>query len=148
MAMILDTNALSAFFDGDKELLEIIASAQSLHLPVIVLGEYRFGLKGSKLRKEREPILLAFAKTCTVLPVLESTRFRTPIEIVKRIDFYLTGEQKVTYRCQLLGKQSWMWIRSVSITASRAVSVVLFCADWLTIPGSITSTVADGSGIV
>jgi predicted nucleic acid-binding protein len=73
MAMILDTNALSAFFDGDKELLEIIASAQSLHLPVIVLGEYRFGLKGSKLRKEREPILLAFAKTCTVLPVLEST---------------------------------------------------------------------------
>ena len=71
--MILDTNALSAFFDGDRELLKLLSTAHSLHLPVIVLGEYRFGLKGSKLRKEREPILLDFAKTCTVLPVLEST---------------------------------------------------------------------------
>ena len=71
--MILDTNALSAFFDGEQQLLKILASASSLHLPVIVLGEYRFGLRGSKLRKEREPILVNFAKTCTVLPVLEST---------------------------------------------------------------------------
>jgi tRNA(fMet)-specific endonuclease VapC len=73
LEVILDTNALSAFFDGDPQLLEALARAQILYLPVIVLGEYRFGLRGSKLRKEVEPKLIEFAKACTVLPVLEST---------------------------------------------------------------------------
>lgn len=71
--MILDTNALSAFFDGDPGLLEILSGAKALYLPVVVLGEYRFGLQASRLRKEREPKLKAFAATCTVLPVTEST---------------------------------------------------------------------------
>ena len=71
--MILDTNALSAFFDGDPNLVELLSKAPELFLPVIVLGEYRFGLRGSKLRKEWEPKLNEFAKLCTVLPILEST---------------------------------------------------------------------------
>lgn len=71
--MILDTNALSAFFDGDPALVDLLSEAPDLYLPVIVLGEYQFGLKASRLKKTREPQLLAFAETCTVLPVLEST---------------------------------------------------------------------------
>lgn len=73
VAVVLDTNALSAFFDGDRELLKLLSTAQSLHLPVIVMGEYQFWLKGSKLGKESERSRSAFAKTCTVLFIREST---------------------------------------------------------------------------
>jgi predicted nucleic acid-binding protein len=71
--VILDTNALSGFFDGDPGIVEIISKAESLHLPVIVIGEYRYGLRASRLRRQREPKLEAFARACTVLPILEST---------------------------------------------------------------------------
>jgi predicted nucleic acid-binding protein len=55
--MILDTNALSAFFEGDARLKAVLAKATKISLPVIVLGEYRFGLHGSRLRKVIEPAL-------------------------------------------------------------------------------------------
>lgn len=55
--MILDTNALSAFFDGDARLKVIVAKAARISLPVIVLGEYRFGLIGSRIRKVMESAL-------------------------------------------------------------------------------------------
>lgn len=71
--MIIDTNALSSFFEGEKALVSVLATADAIHLPVIVLGEYRFGLRGSKLRKQLEPQLMSFAKACTVLAILEST---------------------------------------------------------------------------
>lgn len=71
--MILDTNTLSAFLDGDPSVVELLSEAPDLYLPVIVLGEYQFGLKASRLKKTREPQLLAFARACTVLPILEST---------------------------------------------------------------------------
>lgn len=70
--MILDTNALSSFFAGDPGLVKLLFEARELFLPVIVLGEYGFGLRGSKLRKEWEPKLNEFAKLCTVLPILET----------------------------------------------------------------------------
>ena len=41
--MILDTNALSAFADGVVPVLQQIATADELHVPVIVLGEYDLG---------------------------------------------------------------------------------------------------------
>lgn len=71
--MILDTNALSAFFDGVPEVEAVLSRAPGLYLPVIVLGEYRFGLKGSRLGKKREKTLNAFSETCVVLPILDST---------------------------------------------------------------------------
>ena len=49
MALILDTNALSAFADGDRALLRIIAH-EDLAIPAIVLGEYLFGIRHSRLR--------------------------------------------------------------------------------------------------
>jgi len=55
--VILDTNALSAFFDGDARLKVIVAKAARISLPVIVLGEYRFGLIGSRIRKVMESAL-------------------------------------------------------------------------------------------
>ncbi len=71
--MILDTNGLSAFFDGHEAVIARLARAEAVHLPVVVIGEYRFGLRRSRLRKQREPALTEFIRSCAVLPVLEST---------------------------------------------------------------------------
>ena len=48
--MILDTNALSAFADGDAKLLPVIENEAGLALPVIVLGEYLYGIQQSRFR--------------------------------------------------------------------------------------------------
>ena len=40
MAVIFDTNALSAFADGDEKLLRALENEHELALPPIVLGEY------------------------------------------------------------------------------------------------------------
>ena len=43
--MILDTKALSAFVAQDAALLRVIRHTPELTLPVIVLGEFRYGTK-------------------------------------------------------------------------------------------------------
>ena len=52
--MILDTNAISGLLAGDADLEVVLAVAERHHLPVVVLGEYRFGLIGSRYRKDLE----------------------------------------------------------------------------------------------
>ena len=52
--MILDTNALSAFAEGVSSVVQQVADADELHVPVIVLGEYRFGIATSRRRREYE----------------------------------------------------------------------------------------------
>ena len=44
--MILDTNALSAFVDGARGVGEILRRQSRVALPVIVLGEFRYGIAG------------------------------------------------------------------------------------------------------
>ena len=48
--MILDTNAVSALLAGDSSIVEILASDERHQLPVIVIGEYRYGLARSRDR--------------------------------------------------------------------------------------------------
>jgi predicted nucleic acid-binding protein len=67
--MILDTNALSDFFAGHANIGPIIEKESVLYLPVIVLGEYRFGLLGSKKAKEITPRLNALAASAHILNV-------------------------------------------------------------------------------
>lgn len=50
MALILDTNAVSALFVGDPPLAEVLAGEDRHHLPVIVIGEYQYGLARSRDR--------------------------------------------------------------------------------------------------
>lgn len=45
--MILDTNAVSAFATGDSALANVLGDVAPHHLPIIVVGEYGFGLAGS-----------------------------------------------------------------------------------------------------
>lgn len=67
--MILDTNAVSAFLTEDASLLAMLGNTPELHLPTIVLGEYHFGLKGSRKRRELLPLLDALQADCIVLVV-------------------------------------------------------------------------------
>ena len=52
--MILDTNALSAFVDGDAGLGDVLRRQPRLAIPVIVLGEFRYGIALSKHRSSYE----------------------------------------------------------------------------------------------
>lgn len=52
--MILDTNALSAFADGEERVGEILRQQPRAAIPVIVLGEFRYGIAGSRHRRTYE----------------------------------------------------------------------------------------------
>ena len=71
--MILDTNALSAFADGVPAVVQQIDTADELHIPVIVLGEYRFGIATSRRRREYEAWLARGRAFWNVLPAVEET---------------------------------------------------------------------------
>ena len=67
--MIFDTNALSAFLLADRDLLAAVPGHTVIRLPVIVLGEYRFGLSKSRERVRLGRLLDEFQKFVEVLPV-------------------------------------------------------------------------------
>ena len=52
--MILDTNALSALADGDEKLADRLDEDPLPAVPVIVLGEYRYGIRNSRHRAAYE----------------------------------------------------------------------------------------------
>jgi len=58
--MILDTNALSDFFKENETVRIHIEKADQLYVPVIVLGEYLFGIKGSTKAQELSSLLSRF----------------------------------------------------------------------------------------
>jgi tRNA(fMet)-specific endonuclease VapC len=69
--VILDTNALSAIVDGDPKIAEI--EPAPLAIPVVVLGEFRFGVAQSKRRDEYAQWLKANLSGYDVLHVTEGT---------------------------------------------------------------------------
>ena len=71
--VILDTNALSALADGDPQASAIARNAEVLMVPVIALGEYRFGIAQSRHAHAHERWLSGFLGTCGVVPVDEQT---------------------------------------------------------------------------
>ena len=73
MALILDTNALSAAAECDPAALEVVASAERLSVPVIVLGEYRLGIAQSWYRTDYENWLREWIAAVAVLQIDEET---------------------------------------------------------------------------
>lgn len=71
--MILDTNALSAFVDGDSGVGEILRRQSRAAIPVIVLGEFRYGIASSRHRVAYETWLTAELPHFDVLAVTEET---------------------------------------------------------------------------
>jgi hypothetical protein len=73
MALILDTNALSAAADHEASALPIVARAERLAVPVIVLGEFRHGIAQSRHRTTYENWLREWISSVGVLDIDEET---------------------------------------------------------------------------
>ena len=71
--MILDTNALSAFIDGEPAVGVRLTAESQVAIPVIVLGEFRCGISGSRYRDKYERWLADHLSHFEILSVTEST---------------------------------------------------------------------------
>lgn len=71
--MILDTNALSAFVDGDPALGPVLRRQRRVAIPVIVLGEFRYGISASRHRKAYEAWLDEHLGAFEVLDLTQET---------------------------------------------------------------------------
>lgn len=71
--MILDTNALSAFVDGDTGVGALLRRQARAAIPVIVLGELRYGIAGSRHRSAYEAWRDARLPSFEILAVTDET---------------------------------------------------------------------------
>ena len=71
--MILDTNGLSAVAEGDTALEPILRQAAQIAIPVIVLGEYRYGISQSRHRLRYERWLAEYLPKFRILDSDEVT---------------------------------------------------------------------------
>src|SRR5580704_14271382 len=71
--MILDTNALSAAAEGDPGVIAVLGRADQVAIPVVVLGEYRYGIAQSRNRASYESWLTGLLEDCFVLDITEPT---------------------------------------------------------------------------
>ena len=71
--MILDTNALSAFIEGDASVGEIVKRQRRVALPVIVLGEFRYAIAKSRKRAAYEEWLESHVSDFEVLDITADT---------------------------------------------------------------------------
>jgi predicted nucleic acid-binding protein len=71
--VILDTNAFSAFVDGDPGIGDALRQQRRAALPVIVLGEFRYGIAGSRHRGAYEAWLENHLPDFEILAVTDET---------------------------------------------------------------------------
>jgi predicted nucleic acid-binding protein len=69
VALILDTNALSAAADREPSAFEVVAHAEHLAVPVIILGEYRLGIAQSRHKLSYESWLRDRVSAVSVLGI-------------------------------------------------------------------------------
>jgi predicted nucleic acid-binding protein len=67
--LILDTNAISDLFSGNTRLATVLERATPVCLPVVAIGEYRFGLLRSRRRTELERDLGRLIDESVLLPL-------------------------------------------------------------------------------
>ncbi len=83
--MILDTNALSAYADGAKGALRAVDRGESVEVPVVVVGEYRYGILQSNRRERHERWLREFLDQAKLLIIDgRTTHFYAQITIELR----------------------------------------------------------------
>jgi tRNA(fMet)-specific endonuclease VapC len=71
--VILDTNALSAIVDGRPEIKPVIDGAHVMAVPVIALGEYRFGVALSSRLALYRQWLIDHLREYRMLAITEET---------------------------------------------------------------------------
>lgn len=74
--MILDTNALSAWADGDAAVESSLMVADCLVVPVVVLGEFLFGIRQSRHRDSYEVWLRRRLPSTEIATVGSATAIR------------------------------------------------------------------------
>jgi tRNA(fMet)-specific endonuclease VapC len=67
--LILDTNALSAIAEAEPDAVQQLDRAAEVMLPVIVIGEYSFGIRQSRHRVRYEAWLTQMIAKCFILEV-------------------------------------------------------------------------------
>ncbi len=70
---MVDTNALSAAADGNPAVFAMFARAEQVVLPVVVLGEYRYGIAQSRHKARYKRWLEGLIVDCRVLDIDEGT---------------------------------------------------------------------------
>ena len=71
--MILDTNGISALAEGESALEPVLRKAAQVAIPVIVLGEFRYGILQSRERAYYEQWLTEYLPKFRILDVDERT---------------------------------------------------------------------------
>jgi predicted nucleic acid-binding protein len=71
--VILDTNGLSALADGESALEPVLRKATQIAIPVIVLGEYRYGISLSRNRAHYEEWIAEYLPAFRILDIDERT---------------------------------------------------------------------------
>jgi len=71
--VILDTNGVSALAEGESALESILRKANRVAIPVIVLGEYRYGISLSREQKRYEEWLTEYLPKFLILDIDERT---------------------------------------------------------------------------
>ncbi len=71
--MIIDTNALSAFIDGNPAVGGILRRGARAAIPVVALGEFRYGIAASRHRAAYDGWLHRHLGDFEVLDVTEET---------------------------------------------------------------------------
>jgi tRNA(fMet)-specific endonuclease VapC len=80
--LIPDTNALSASLDRTPEAVEIVSGAREMAIPVIVAGEFAFGVAQSRHREAYERPPQRMLDRCTVLDIgIETARHYAAIRL-------------------------------------------------------------------
>lgn len=73
--MILGTSALSAFVNGEAAVGAVLKQQARAYVPVIVLGEFRYGIAQSRHRAAYERWLASEVRHFELLAVTETTAF-------------------------------------------------------------------------
>jgi tRNA(fMet)-specific endonuclease VapC len=60
MRVALDTNRYRDLSDGEEEVVRLLEEAESVHLPLIVIGELRAGFALGRKGRENEAVLQRF----------------------------------------------------------------------------------------
>jgi len=117
--VILDTNALSALLAGDAALGKVLAGTERHHLPVIVLGEYRYGMLGSRFREHLQSLLEILIRD----PLCWWSTRRRPGRI-PRCD---TSSAKRAGRFRKTTSGSLLWLDSITSPSSAVMATSTTC---------------------
>ena len=65
--MIFDTNAVSTLLAGDSNIGKVLSKVSTYHLPLVVIGEYQFGLLALRKRNRYASLFHKLESASTLL---------------------------------------------------------------------------------